>query len=56
MQPLAPRKFQVYPVRMNESIVKLDDGSLLIFIRQDRKLVRVRFIPAAVAYYYLEAQ
>ena len=39
---------------MTESIVTLSDGSLLIFTRDGRRLVRVRFVAAAVAHYYME--
>lgn len=40
-----------------KSICFLDDGSVLILTRNERrKLIKVRFIDAAVASYYVEDQ
>lgn len=38
---------------MNESIVQVA-GGILIFVREGRRLVSVRFVDAAIAHYYME--
>lgn len=38
---------------MTRQVVTLDDGSLLLVFREGRRLVRVQYVAASVAHYYL---